>query len=483
MNKDKVQLLILIFLICIIIIIYITQFKGDDYKMDLQESKSILKKNINPIIVDGHNDTMMKVIDNKTWLPKVNIGRSTDNHIDILKLKKGGLNVPFFAAFTHGYYENTTKSISRTLATINALYWTEKNNPDTFKITTSIKDILAATKDNKIAAVPTIEGAYSLDKYNGIELLNQYYDLGIRVLSLTWNYSNELGEGANRIYGDPLKTESKGGLTNLGRQVIQEMNKIGMVLDVSHLAESTFWDVISTTDAPIIASHSGVYALKEHPRNLNDKQLFALKENGGVVAVVLCSEFLTNNEQAYISDFVDHIDYIVKLIGVDHVGIGSDFDGSRIPIDLKDSSQIYKITQELLRREYGEKDIEKILGKNLLRVLEQVENRKKPRKINHNIEIIPEYKMGQIIKNRTPILKSRIKGEISDIDVEKSRIVLDGIPYRLDYDYELSTVYYKVKKPLEERFHVVSFEIYNNTGMVKKDTIIFYIQDKNNSAE
>lgn len=125
--------------------------------------------------------------------------------VDIPKLQTGGLHVPFFAAYTSGYYNNTPRSISRTLALINALYWTEKNNPDTFQISSTYKEIMKAVRDNNIAAVPTIEGAYSMDKNNAIELLRQYDDLGIKAIGFTWNYSNDLGEGANREYNDPTK--------------------------------------------------------------------------------------------------------------------------------------------------------------------------------------------------------------------------------------------------------------------------------------
>src|SRR5699024_10971073 len=281
----------------------------------------------------------------------------------IPKLQSGGLNAPFFAAYTSGYYDNNPRSISRTLALINALYWTEEQNPNDLRITTATKEIRQAIRDNKIAAVPTIEGAYSMEEHNGIGLLHQYNDLGIRAIGFNWNYSNALGEGADRVYGDPDRTPSEGGLTDLGAEVAREMNKLGIVIDVSHMSRNTFWDVMEVAAAPVIASHSGVNAIKDHQRNLTDEQLLALKENDGVINIVFYPVFLTDNPQGYVEDVVDHIDYAVNLIGIDHVGLGSDFDGASMPADLQDASQLPEITKELVKRGYTKSEIEKILGK------------------------------------------------------------------------------------------------------------------------
>lgn len=462
----------------LIIAIITLFFSYPSYALKDETNKSNL--HFNSIIVDGHNDTMMKVIDKDTWLPKIDIGKDTNNHIDIPKLNKGGLKVPFFSAYTQGYYDNNPRSISRTLALINALYWTEKNNKDKFKIVTSILEIEKAVKDGKIAAVATIEGGYSINKYNYLELLRQYYDLGVRVLGFTWNYSNELGEGASSIYGDVLKTPSPKGLTKLGKQVVVEMNRLGMVIDVSHMSENTFWDVINITKSPIIASHSGVHSLKKHPRNLKDKQLKALAKNGGVIGIVLFPKFLTDSKDAYIEDFVNHIDYVVNLVGIDHVGIGSDFDGAAMPMDLKDASQIYKITDELIKRRYKKEDIEKILGKNFLRVLVENQSIASYNKKNLSFQVIPEFEMGDGILGDTPILRGRISGDNGLIINEKtSKIIIDGVAYNAKYDKESSTLYYKVKEPLKEKFHVATFEVSDNKGISRRETGIFHIKDFN----
>lgn len=404
------------------------------------------------LVVDGHNDTMEKIIDKDTWQPVIDIGKPTEFHIDIPKLLEGGINAAFFASYTSGYNGNNTKSLSRNLALINALYYTANNNPETFQITTTVDDIYKAAKDNKIAAVPTIEGAYAIDEMNYLGLLRQFYDLGIRVIAPTWNYSNAIGEGCNRTYGDIEKTPSSGGLTKLGESVIEEMNNLGILVDVSHLSEETFWDIIDITKSPVIASHSGVYNLRNHQRNLKDEQLKAIKKNGGVVAVVLYTNFLSDKDEVYIKDFVDHIDYIVNLIGIDHVGLGSDFDGAKMPVDLKDASQMYKITDELIDRGYNNEDIEKILGKNILRVLDKAQKNG-----NYNPKII-----GASISYSDKMLIINYDDE--DIDIYNPKIIVDGIEIEIKasiINTKISTIYCKIKKTLNEKFHVITFETNN----------------------
>lgn len=450
------------------------QDKEESIEKFISDSEIDLDKAFNyPIILDSHNDTMMKVVDENTWLPRINLSQNTPFHIDIGKLKSGGLNIPFFAAYTEGYYGNTPRSISRTLALINALYFTEFNNKDTFKISKNLNDIVNTVNEGKIAAVPTIEGAYSLEEDGSLELLHQYKDLGIKAIGLTWNYSNKLGEGARRIYGDEAKTPSSGGLTELGEKVVREMNKLGIIVDVSHMAESTFWHVIETSRSPVIASHSGVAALKVHNRNLNDEQLKALAKNGGVISIVFYPAFLKDGD-VYIKDIVDHIDYVVNLIGIDHVGLGSDFDGARMPIDLKDSSEIYKVKEELIKRNYSENDIEKILGKNILRVLKSVEDNADPLDHIVDINISPELIMGEKININTPTLKAKVE---TDRNIEKASIILDGKRYEALYSRTDSSISLQIKDPLKEKFHVATFEVEAIDESIKRETIIFYIDE------
>ena len=435
-----------------------------------------LKLHIDSVVVDTHNDTMMRIIDDATWLPKIDIRNDTENQIDIPKMRAGNLKVAFFAAYSSAYYGNPQKSISRTLALINALYWTEKNNSDIFNITSTFGEIERAVLDWKIAAVPSIEGAYSLDKNNAIELLRQYYDLGIKAIGFTWNYSNALGEGAYKSFADATGTRSPEGLTKLGVEVVKEMNKLGMIIDVSHLSEDSFWDVIEATKSPIIASHSGVYNIKNHVRNLNDNQLKALGENGGVIGVVLFPDFLGDPDNVYIKDYVDHIDYIVKLIGIDHVGIGSDFDGASMPKDMKDSSELYKITEELVKRGYKKEDIKKILGKNTLRVIKEVEKLAEDINVAKGIKITPTYEMGQITSESRPMLTAKVEFVHGpDLDEDNFRVILDGIEYKPKYNKKTSLISFQVSKELIEKFHVVTFEAANKAGQVQRETRIFYV--------
>lgn len=427
------------------------------------------------IIVDTHNDTMLHVVDKETWLPVVDIGRDTDNHIDIPKLKKGGINLAYFAAFNDGFYGNIKKSLSASLALINALYFTERNNTKSFKIIRNLNDIEEALREKKIAALPTLEGGYAFDRDNSKELLKQFLDLGVRVIGFNWNYSNKLGEGASGTYNDKDDRKSPKGLTKLGKEVIGEMNKLGMLVDVSHMSEETFWDTIEVSKSPIIASHSGVNSLREHPRNLNDKQLKALAENGGVIGMVLCQAFLTDKKTARIKDFVDHIDYAVDLIGVNHVGIGSDFDGTTLPLDIKDSSEMYKIVDEMLARGYRKDDIKKILGENMLRVLKDVEVKSDNKnKINDSGKIILDFQMGEKLKN-PKIIRANLE-KIRDIDIENSKIILDGISYKGEYHKESSSFSLKLDKALEEKFHLLTFEIAHGKNKRERLTRIFIIK-------
>lgn len=431
-----------------------------------------MKRNI---IVDCHNDTMLKMIDKDTFLPIGDLGENRDNHIDIGKLKRGGLNVPFFAAYTPGYFYNYKKDISRTLAIINGLYHTESMNRDKLKIVYSLEEIIETIKEGKIAAVSTIEGAYSLVRENALELLQQYYDIGVRVMGLTWNYSNELGEGVYRQYGDLKKSPSSGGLTSLGKKLVKTMNGLGMIIDVSHLDEGTFWDVVNLSRSPIIASHSGAYNLKKHDRNLKDKQLLAIKENGGVVGVVLYTGFLSYKEDVYIKDYVDHIDYIVDLIGIDYVAFGSDFDGAQMPKDLKDASELGKIISELEKRGYRDEDIEKIKYKNIFRVFKDVENLR-GKKLESKIKLDTNIRMGQKLDRSNLLFKANIKRDcVQDLDLEKTKIILDGIAYDVNYDKKHSTIYLKLKNTLKETFHIITFKIVDKHGWIKRETFIFYI--------
>ncbi|WP_346353343.1 dipeptidase [Azotosporobacter soli] len=431
-------------------------------------------------IVDTHNDTMMKVIDKNTWLPLVNIREATSFHIDIPKLEQGGLNVPFFAAYTAPYLSTDNKvdytlTNSRILALISALHWTVNNNSDKMGLARSVAEVESLLQAKKIAAVASIEGAYSLKADNGIELLRQYNDLGVRAIVFTHNYSNDLGEGINNAYKDG--TASQGGLTELGKTAVQEMNRLGMIIDVSHLNEATFWGVVQTTNAPIIASHSGAYALKDHVRNLKDDQIRAIAKTGGVVNIPYWKALIAAGEKVDCSQMVDHIDYVVKVAGVDHVGLGSDFDGAPMLSDLEDCSALPKITLELAKRGYTQSDIEKILGGNSLRVMKDVWHRADAKNRADAPVVTPALQMGEVIATPLPLLSAKIDaGKGATLKDAGIKVIIDGKIYKPAYNKATGVVQFQVTESLATNYHVVTFEAENDRGQVSREARTFYVQ-------
>ena len=280
-----------------------------------------------------------------------------------------------------------------------------------------VADIERAHKEHKLAALMGIEGGHSIE--NDIHLLRDFYRLGVRYMTLSWSNTNEWADSSGDI-NDP-KVQHHNGLTDFGKQVVLEMNRLGMMVDISHVADKTFWDTIATTKAPVIASHSSARALANHPRNMTDDMLRAITKNGGVVQVNFFSAFddpkyleasqaqakerdaavemylgkkkadgqpITYLDEDHVerewlakiprppfSSLIDQIDHIAKVAGVDHVGLGSDFDGvsGATPAGLDSAADLPKITQALLDRGYSADDIHKILGGNLLRVFRDVE--------------------------------------------------------------------------------------------------------------
>jgi len=211
----------------------------------------------------------------------------------------------------------------------------------------------------------SIEGGEALEGDLGV--LRVLHRLGVRLLTLTWNQRNQIADGVG-------ESRTGSGLTEFGLKVIDEMNDLRMLIDVSHLSETGFWDVIKRSKAPIVASHSNCYALCPHLRNLKDEQIKALADKGGVIGITFVPNFLTQEKRkTTVKDVVKHIDYLVEKVGVDCVGLGSDFDGTgALPLGLEGVDKIPNITEELLNRGHKEKDIKKILGENFLRVFKDV---------------------------------------------------------------------------------------------------------------
>ena len=285
------------------------------------------------------------------------------------------------------------------------------------------------------------------------------------------------GEGVNGTYMYDMPSE--GGLTELGREVVREMNRLGIIIDVSHMNEETFWDVLEVSDAPIMASHSAAYGLRSHVRNLKDDQIRAIAKSGGVVGVVFYPEFLAEKgNKVSTQTIADHIEYIADLVGVEHVGIGSDFDGAGMPEDLKDASMIPRLERELEGRGFDRDDIEKIMGNNTMRVMEEVWERADSGKGSAGAPIIePLVEMGQPLDGNTPVLEAVVKArEGSDIGVLSLRVIIDGRVCIPEFDSRTGIISLELKEPLKEKFHVVTFIAACRDGSLTRETRIFHIR-------
>jgi membrane dipeptidase len=366
------------------------------------------------IVIDTHADTPQRFLDEN-----FDIG-STDpkdiGHISLDKARAGNLGAEFFSIWVDPE-TNQGHFAQHTLDLIDSVYEQAARHPDRMMMAFSTDDIERAHKQKKLAALMGIEGGHSIE--NDIHLLRDFYRLGVRYMTLSWSNTNEWADSSGDI--DDPKIQHHNGLTDFGKQVVLEMNRLGMIVDISHVADKTFWDTIATTKAPVIASHSSARVLTNAPRNMTDDMLRAVAKNGGVVDVNFFSGFLDQNywnalqaqktEQAaatrayldklkaegkqitYVDDdritrewmakiprppftvLIDHIDHIAKVAGVDHVGLGSDFDGvsGATPAGMDSAADLPKITQALLDRGYSAEDIHKILGGNVLRVFKEVE--------------------------------------------------------------------------------------------------------------
>jgi len=366
------------------------------------------------IVVDTHADTPQRFLDEG-----FDIG-STDlndiGHISLDKARRGNLGAEFFSIWVEPE-TNQGRYARHTFDLIDSVYEQAARHPDRMMMAFSVADIERAHREHKLAALMGIEGGHSIE--NDIHLLRDYYRLGVRYMTLSWSNTNEWADSSGDINDE--KVQHHNGLTDFGKQVVLEMNRLGMMVDISHVADKTFFDTIATTKAPVIASHSTARALVNAPRNMTDDMLKAVAKNGGVVQVNFFNAFddedfrkaeeAQSKEQAVarqefmdkskaegkpvsyieldrierewmakiprppLKSLIDHIDHIAKVAGVDHVGLGSDFDGvsGATPQGIDSAADLPKITQALLDRGYSEGDIKKILGGNLLRVFAAVE--------------------------------------------------------------------------------------------------------------
>lgn len=309
------------------------------------------------IIVDAHCDTITTIMKSNEQLSE------NSGHVDLKRMKEYDGFVQFFAAFISPDYAKAG-ALCRAINIIDRLYSEIAINNNDIMLCCNYSDIMKATQSGKIAAVLTIEGGEALE--GSLAALRILYQLGVRAITLTWNYRNQIADGvADAITG--------GGLTPFGRELIKEMNRLGILIDVSHLSEAGFWDVINITKTPIAATHSNSQKICGHRRNLTDRQLLALKENGGVVGINFCPDFICENGKAGIMDVINHIEHIAALTGEDSIGFGADFDGiAATPEGLEGVQCLRELINQLLKLNYSETFVKKIAGENFLRVVKDV---------------------------------------------------------------------------------------------------------------
>lgn len=358
------------------------------------------KIHFSSIVIDTHIDTTPR-LQREGWKFTE---EHTDNAVDLPRMKKGGLNALFFSIFMSGTVTGPT-AVNNSLERIAAVHKLAADLPDQVMLCRTAADVKQAHKQGKIAALMGMEGGHMIN--NSLGLLRMYAELGVRYLTLTHSVNTDWADSS----GD---TPKHNGLTDFGKEVVRELNKLGVLVDISHVADKTFFDALAVSQAPLIASHSSCRALSGHPRNMTDEMIKALAAKGGVIQINYLDSFIDEAlyqyslktreaQQALLvqlggpspenrakareevakqfgpapkvswEKIVEHIDHAVKLVGADHVGLGSDFDGGAMPEGMKDCTELPRITEALLRKGYAEKDIRKILGGNTVRLLGEVE--------------------------------------------------------------------------------------------------------------
>ena len=320
------------------------------------------------LVIDTHNDVTSRTVDG------FDIGqRAPDGHTDLPRLREGDVGAVFFAVYVAGSYVNGNHSANRALQMIDTVrHDIVGRYPNDFELCTTADCIEAAHRTGKIAALMGLEGGHAIE--DSLRLLRDYYALGVRYMTLTHNNTNNWADASMDM--DKPEVRHHNGLTGFGRDVVREMNRLGMMVDISHVADKTFWDALETSQAPIFASHSSCRALADSPRNMTDEMIAALAKKGGVIQVNFSCGFLTKRASppASLEDVVEHIDHAVKAGGIDAVGIGSDFDGiTCAPKGLEDVSKFPGLTRALLEKGYKPADLRKIYGGNILRVMRAVE--------------------------------------------------------------------------------------------------------------
>jgi membrane dipeptidase len=367
------------------------------------------------LIVDTHADTPQRFLDEN-----FDLGQNTavaDGHIDLGKIKKGNLGAEFFSIWVEPEFKG--RYAARAMDLIDSVYQQAARHPDKVTMAFTAADIVRAHDQHKFAALMGIEGGHTIE--NDVRLLRDFYRMGVRYMTLTWSNTNDWADSSGDLQDPNIKHHN--GMTDFGKDVVREMNRLGMIVDVSHTSDATFYQALLISQAPVIASHSSSRQLTNHPRNMTDDMLRAVALNGGVVMVNFYSAFVDEDyrkasydpekikerdaeveafkkahahadgspvsyneyaplEKKWAAQFprpplkslIDHIDHIAKVAGIDHVGLGSDFDGvTSLPQGIDSVADLPKITEALYQRGYSREGILKILGGNFLRVMRQVE--------------------------------------------------------------------------------------------------------------
>jgi membrane dipeptidase len=388
---------------CLIPLLFLSQFSF---------AQSFQKLHQKSLVIDTHNDVMISILEGL----KIENDLTGKTHSDIGRFKKGGVDVQIFSIWSDERYE-MGKGFNYANRQIDSLYSIVLRNPDKMMMIKTPAELKQAVQQKKLGVMLGLEGGHMIE--DNLQYLDSLFKRGVRYMTLTWNNSTSWASSAadeahpNPPGGRALKDSAKQkGLTEFGRTIVKKMNELGMLVDLSHVGEQTFWDAMAIVTKPVIVSHSCVYNLCPHRRNLKDDQIKAVGKNGGVIHLNFYSGFLDSNYEKRktiffshhakeldslkslkwpsfdidiwmskkypvemqslrppLSVLLDHLDYIVKMIGVDHVGLGSDFDGiESAPQELDDVTDFPLITKGLIERGYSKKEIKKILGENFVRI-------------------------------------------------------------------------------------------------------------------
>lgn len=374
---------------------------GDDSSEE--QARGVHKR---ALVLDTHDDTPQRMV-----FQGLDLGaRDSRGHVDIPRMREGGLDAIFFSIWVPSKVTGP-EAVKRALRQIDAVREQVRRHRADLRLATTTSEVEAAVAEGKIAVLMGMEGGHMID--DDLGLLRTYAALGVRYLTLTHFLNNNWADSST---DEPAHD----GLTPFGKDVVRELNRLGMLVDVSHVADKTFYDALATAKAPVIASHSSCRALCDHPRNMSDDMLRALARNGGVIQINFEITYLSQeardakkargasveledaelrkmcgeDEACQVQEgerrdrqameagtlprvgfekIVEHIDHAVSVAGIDHVGLGSDFDGASMPLGMEDCSKLPRLTSALLARGYSEADVEKVLGGNLLRVLQQAQ--------------------------------------------------------------------------------------------------------------